>query len=78
MSFSLILRHSGDKCYVIRGCITFQGMYYAQRWILYLKGRITCRNGYYFEDRIARRDGSIENFSPMGPELRDNECVLLG
>ena len=78
MLFTLHLRHSCDKSYVIRGCtisrvlsraamdIIFRGMYCAPRWLL-LSRVVSC----------AATDAWTD-MSPMGPGLRDSGCVSLG
>ena len=75
MSFALYLRHGCGK----RVMYYFRGSYRAPRWILYFKGRITRREGYYLSRVVScAATDAWTDMSPMGPGLRDSGCVSLG
>ena len=74
ISFALYLRVGCGK----RMMYYFQGSYRTPRWILYFKGRIACREGYYLSRVVSCAATDVwTDMSPMGPGLKDSGCVSL-
>ena len=80
----IILRHGCgsvmciEKEWYLKEDVPFRGTYRAPRWILYFEGRIAPR--WLLLSRVVScaATDAWTDMSPMGPGLRNSECVSLG